>query len=72
MDSSRSSQAVQVRRIHAEGLHSFSGSAGRIHADTLSRPVCDEASQGSTDSAGAQAGCHGQSATKLVRTPQLQ
>jgi hypothetical protein len=56
MDSSRSSQAVQVRRIHAEGLHSFSGSAGRIHADTLSRPVCDESSQGSTDSAGAQAG----------------
>ena len=63
MDSSRSLQAVRVRRIHA---------------DTLPRPLRDEASQGSTASAEAQAGwpseegfmqtrCHGQSVTKLVR-----
>jgi hypothetical protein len=63
MDSSRSLQAVRVRGIHA---------------DTLPRPLRDEASQGSTASAEAQAGwpserdsCrhHGQSVTKLVRAP---
>jgi hypothetical protein len=40
MDSSRSLQAVRVRRIHV---------------DTLPRPLRDEASQGSTASAAAQA-----------------